>query len=151
MSKGDTSSIIKCAFLRTERRIILSATLTSGLGIFKPSSPELVANSIIRSVNLLNGLSATTAAIVGSFEEYMIAVTAPMERPHRAIIDVLPSERRYSTTAARSLTSCAPRVTHSPSLIPLPAKSRANTVMPFGSILKTISSASLRLPALLWQ
>ena len=61
-------------------------------------------------------------AMDGSRCAYERAVTAPMERPHRPMLEVVPPERRCCTAASRSSTSCAPSVTQPPSDSPDPCR-----------------------------
>lgn len=66
----------------------------------------------------------TMPAMSGSRWLYSSAVTAPMERPQRPMLDTPPCERRCFTTTARSSTSCAPSVTHLPSDRPEPCRTQ---------------------------
>jgi hypothetical protein len=63
-----------------------------------PTSPQRgifcsSTSSFIRSVNREKGLSSTIPATLGSRSLYRRAVTAPMERPQRANVDVWPPSR----------------------------------------------------------
>lgn len=64
----------------------------------------------------------TIPATDGSRWLYMSAVTAPIERPHIAIVVTRPLPRRYATATSKSSTSCAPSVTHYPPERPEPCK-----------------------------
>ena len=57
-------------------------------------------------------------------------VTAPIERPHTAMLETVPDPRRWSTTTLRSSRSNQPKLTNRPSDFPEPAQSNANTVAP---------------------
>mmetsp|Transcript_2950 Transcript_2950/g.7942 ORF Transcript_2950/g.7942 Transcript_2950/m.7942 type:complete len:239 (-) Transcript_2950:81-797(-) len=101
-----------------------------------------------------NGESSTTALTSGRsrvLSVYNSVVTAPMERPQTAIDPTLQLLRRYSMTAWRSSCSYHPSETCSPSDMPEPAKSKANTEHPSSSAQPRTSCASRRLPALAWQ
>ena len=63
-------------------------------------------------------------AMEGSRWLYRRAVTAPMERPHSPIVQLLKRPRRCATAMPRSSTSCAPSVTYSPPDLPEPCRER---------------------------
>mmetsp|Transcript_86568 Transcript_86568/g.244716 ORF Transcript_86568/g.244716 Transcript_86568/m.244716 type:complete len:211 (+) Transcript_86568:939-1571(+) len=85
------------------------------------------------------------AAIEGSRSPWRSAVAAPIERPHRAIVDTRSDARRKSTTTFRSSRSKKPRLTYSPSDRPEPEKSKANMVAPRASARRVCARATYRL------
>jgi len=62
-------------------------------------------------LKLENGESSTRPPIKGSFEQYMIAVTAPIDQPQRPIVDIQSDSQRYSTTVSKSSCSNHPKDT----------------------------------------
>mmetsp|Transcript_15298 Transcript_15298/g.45687 ORF Transcript_15298/g.45687 Transcript_15298/m.45687 type:complete len:224 (+) Transcript_15298:136-807(+) len=148
-SMAAMSSISIPARLRMELRTKRRAPATANFGIFVED--EAVArstNSSAKSRRDAKGESSTMASIMLSSSAYRSAVTAPMDRPQNAIVDVLPSARRYVTTARQSLRSFAPSVTYSPSLRPEPEKSKDTTATPRARQTDSCGMASRRAEAL---
>mmetsp|Transcript_49534 Transcript_49534/g.150768 ORF Transcript_49534/g.150768 Transcript_49534/m.150768 type:complete len:204 (+) Transcript_49534:175-786(+) len=130
-SSGFSSSMSNSQSDEIRRRARASAPESShpGTGAIRYSD---WASSSARVLKLQKGLSKTMPPIEWSLSACSSAVTAPMERPQRPTAETLPPRRRWSTHAARSSRSCQPSEIYSPSLIPHPAKSKANNEMPRG-------------------
>jgi len=90
-------------------------------------------NSLTKRLKSENGESKINPAIVLSLDACIIAVLAPILLPQRPIVLTLPVLRRYSITTFRSSFSKYPRDMYLPSELPLPAKSKAKTVIFSGS------------------
>ena len=129
-------SAIRAAILGTPTRLPLVNCATS-------SSMSLGSEE--------NGESRTTPAMEGSRFAYMMAVTAPMLVPQRPILEVNPWSLRWLTMHSTSFVSRTPSVTYSPSLMPDPPRSTANTVMRAGRSRRMASVASHRDPELPWR
>mmetsp|Transcript_86571 Transcript_86571/g.244732 ORF Transcript_86571/g.244732 Transcript_86571/m.244732 type:complete len:284 (+) Transcript_86571:477-1328(+) len=142
---GDRSLILKPACFCTELRIQRMAMLTTKPGTVRPDSRPLSTISSASIVKSANGLSNIMAAIEGSRSPWRSAVAAPIERPHRAIVDTRSDARRKSTTTFRSSRSKKPRLTYSPSDRPEPEKSKANMVAPRASARRVCARATYRL------
>ena len=92
------------------------------------------AISPINVRKLLNGESRTMPARPWSRSACINAVTAPMERPQRPIAHTCGTLlRKCSITTFKSSRSYHPRDTYSPSLKPLPAKSKQTTAIFLGN------------------
>jgi len=90
-------------------------------------------------------------AMPGSLAACMTALTEPMLRPHRAMVEVgcgLSARRKYSMTVSTSSRSYQPSEMYSPSLWPHAAKSRAKREAPVASTVEITCSASARHDAL---
>ena len=80
--------------------------------------------------------------IVGSRSPCKSDVAAPIDLPHKPIVETLRFARRYSVTQATSSRSNQPREMYSPSDRPLPEKSKQNSVILADRSGLTRSSAS---------
>ena len=152
VSMTSRSSTSKPARDLTLERIHPSAAFfaKSGTGTALPATKPSTSSSM-SWFRELNGESRTIPATLGSLFAYRRAVTAPMDWPQRPTRPTRPVDLRCATTAATSRTSRAPNATCSPSLRPLPLKSKAKTVTPEGRRRRATSTASQRLPLLPWR
>mmetsp|Transcript_25570 Transcript_25570/g.101948 ORF Transcript_25570/g.101948 Transcript_25570/m.101948 type:complete len:270 (-) Transcript_25570:309-1118(-) len=149
---GATSSMSASARLRMVDRKSRMTPPTAKPGILKAEVAVARATSSSASMrNDANGESRIIASTMLSASAYSSAATAPMLRPQSAMVEVLPSARRYETTAAMSKRSRAPKVTYSPSERPEPEKSKATTSRPSERHTLSWGSASSRADALPWR
>ena len=116
------------------------AALTKNLGTLVWD----VASSSQRVRKLENGESRTRPAMLGSRFPCKSAVTAPIDLPHRPIVDTFLCSRKYSTITATSSLSNQPSEINSPSERPHPGKSKQKRVMFAERKYSTSSSASNR-------
>lgn len=120
--------------------IIFMAPLTKKPGILVC----YLASSVTSTFISVKGESSTMAAMLGSLSPYMREVTAPIDLPHRPIVEAFLSFLRYSMIMPRSSLSYQPKEIYSPSELPHPAKSKQNKVMFAGSRKGTASMPSKR-------
>mmetsp|Transcript_6259 Transcript_6259/g.26271 ORF Transcript_6259/g.26271 Transcript_6259/m.26271 type:complete len:210 (-) Transcript_6259:304-933(-) len=148
---GATSSSLNLAVLRTELRIMRSASDATKPGTASPPSRALSTSSSASCGRSAKAPSQIIAATDGSRAPCINAQTAPIDRPHRAIDETEPVARRCAMTVARSSRSQYPSETHSPSECPEPLKSKATSVIPIDRHSASCETPSTRADALPWR
>lgn len=100
---------------------MLSVINDRAIFIIKSGSPVLFdASSRANLTKLEYGLSKTAHAISEFYAQYINAVTAPIDLPHRHILENFYDFFKYSTTTSTSYISNHPKDIYSPSEFPEP-------------------------------
>ena len=98
LSMGVTVRISKPAVFNTLERTNCNAMRTRKPGAKRPCLRPSSTISSARVTKLEKAESSTMAATEGSRSAYSKAVAAPILRPHKAMLDVVPPARRKSIT-----------------------------------------------------
>ena len=120
----------------------LETSLRHGLTRKEGSLVNRPASSFTNFLRSEKGESHTMPAMLGSRSAWSSAVTAPIDLPHKAMVETRRLSRRCSTIVATSSRSNQPRDMYSPPLMPQPAKSKHNNEIFCGSRYYTFSNAS---------